>query len=58
MWYISTNVDKVKIFCVLHDKVALLTGRCSERGKRNYHQIIFRKVLILVLTIRKTLIKR
>ena len=45
MWYISTNNDKVKIFCVLHDKVALLTGRFSERGKRNCHQRILRKVL-------------
>ena len=26
-----TNIDKVKIFHVLHDKVALLTRRRSER---------------------------
>ena len=51
--YIDTDIDKVKIFCVLHDKVALLTRRCSERGTRNRHQRVFRKVLILVLTIRK-----
>ena len=25
-----TNIEKVKIFCVIHDKVALLTRRCSE----------------------------
>ena len=24
------NIDKVKIFCVIHDKVVLLTRRCSE----------------------------
>ena len=41
-----TNISKVKIFSkVLHDKVALLTRRCSERGTWNRHQIIFRKVL-------------
>ena len=43
-----TNIDKAKIFYVIHDKVALLT-RCSEWGTRNQHQRIFRKVL----TIRK-----
>ena len=52
--YLSyTNIDKVKIFCVLHDKVALLTRRYSERETRNRHQRIFRKVLTM-----KTLIKR
>ena len=46
LYYSSyTNIDKVKIFCVLHDKVALLRKRCSERGTRNRHQRIFRKVL-------------
>ena len=25
-----TNIDNVKIFCVIHDKVVLLTRRCSE----------------------------
>ena len=34
---------------VIHDKVALLTRRCSDWGTRNRHQRIFRKVL----TIRK-----
>ena len=47
--YLYYNIDKVKIFCVIHDKVALLTRRCSEWGTRNRHQRIFRKVL----TIRK-----
>ena len=44
--YISINIDQVKIFCVLHDKVALLTRRCSEQATRNRDQINFRKVLI------------
>ena len=48
-----TNIDKVKIFCVLHDKVALLRRRYSERETRNRHQRIFRKVLTM-----KTLIRR
>ena len=51
-----TNIDTVKIFCVLHDQVALLTRRCSEWETRNRHQIIFRKVL--TIGIQKTLIKR
>ena len=46
---ICTNIGKVKIFCVLHNKLALLTRTCSEWGTRNGHQIIFREVL----TIRK-----
>ena len=29
-----TNIEKVKIFCVLHYKIALLTSRCSEWGTR------------------------
>ena len=37
------------MFCVLHDKVALLTRTCSEWRTRNCHQILFTKVL----TIRK-----
>ena len=40
-----TNINKVKAFCVLHDKVALLTRRYSERERRNRHQIIFRKLI-------------
>ena len=28
---------------ILHDKVVLLTRRCSEWGTRNHHQIIFWK---------------
>ena len=42
---LSTNIDIVKIFFVLHSKVALLTKRCSEFGTRSRHQRIFRKVL-------------
>ena len=42
-----SNIDKVKIFCVLHDKVALLTRRCSEWGATDCHQIIFRTVLTI-----------
>ena len=48
-----TNIDKVKIFCVLHDKVALLTKRYCQWETRNRHQRIFRKALTM-----KTLIKR
>ena len=41
----NTNIDKVKIFCAIHDKVALLTRRYSDEcGTRNRHQRIFRKV--------------
>ena len=42
-----SNIDKVKMFCVLHDKVALLTRRRSEWGKTDCHRIIFRKVLTI-----------
>ena len=38
-----TNIDKVEMFYVLHNKVALLTRRHSEWGTRNRHQTIFRK---------------
>ena len=38
-----TNIDKVEVFCVLHDKVSLPT-RCLERGTGNRQQIIFGKV--------------
>ena len=51
--FIVSNIDKVKIFCVLHDKVALVSTRYSEQETRNRHQRIFRKVLTM-----KTLIKR
>ena len=44
-----TKVDKVKIFCVLHDKVALLTRRRSERGTRNRYKIISRKLLTIYI---------
>ena len=33
-----TDIDKVKIQRQSHDKVALLTRRCSERGTRNRQQ--------------------
>ena len=39
-----TNIEKVEKLHVLHDKVALLIRKCFERGTRNHHQIIFRKV--------------
>ena len=42
LWH--TNVDKVKIFYSIHNKVALLSNRCSEWGIRNCHQRIFRKI--------------
>ena len=42
-----TNIDKVKIFCVSLDKVALQTRKCSEQGTRNRQQRIFRKVLTI-----------
>ena len=42
---LSTNIDIVKIFCVLHNKVALLTRDVLKWGTRNPHQRIFRKVL-------------
>ena len=44
-----TNIGKIKIFSVIHDKFAMLTRRCSEWGTRNRHQNIFRQVL----TVRK-----
>ena len=34
----NTNIDKVEVFHVLHDNVAVLMGRRSERGTRNCHQ--------------------
>ena len=45
--YTYTNIDKVKIFYVIHNEVALLTRKCSERGTRNCHQRMFRKVLTI-----------
>ena len=39
-----TDIEKVEIFHVLHNKVALLLRRRSKRGTRNHHQIIFSKV--------------
>ena len=40
----NTNIEKVEILYVLHDKVTLLRRRRSERGTRNCHQRMFRKV--------------
>ena len=42
---LSTNTDIVKIFCVLQNKVALLTRDVLRGGTRNCLQRIFRKVL-------------
>ena len=41
--FCNTNIEKIEILHVLHDTVALLMRRRSERGARNCHQIIFRK---------------
>ena len=41
---IYTSIDKAEMFHVVHNKVALLKRRRSERGTRNRHQRIFRKV--------------
>ena len=40
----ASNIENVEIFHGLHDKVALLMRRRSERGTRNRHQNIFGKV--------------
>ena len=37
----ASNTENVKIFHGLHDKVALMMRRRSERGTRNRHQKIF-----------------
>ena len=39
-----TNIKKVETLYVLHDKVALLMRKRSERGTRNRHRRILRKV--------------
>ena len=36
----ASNTENVEIFHSLHDKVALLTRRRSERGTRNRHRKI------------------
>ena len=43
----ASNTENVEIFHGLHDKVALLMRRRSERGTRNRHQNIFGKVQIM-----------
>ena len=53
-----TNIDKVEVFHILHNKAALLTRRHSERGLRNRHQIIFGKVGPYSSIQQKMLIKR
>ena len=45
---VYTNIDKVEIFHVLCNKVALLTMRHSQRGARNRHQRVFRKVWTII----------
>ena len=45
--YAYTNTDQVKIFCVIHSEVALLTRKCTEWGTRNCHQRMFKKVLTI-----------
>ena len=42
--FCNTNIEKVEILHVLHDKIALLMRRRSERGTRNCHQRLLRKV--------------
>ena len=43
--FLYTNIDKVKMFHVLQNKVAPLTRRCSELGnKKSSSPKIFRKV--------------
>ena len=42
--FCNSNIGKVYILHVLHDKVALLMRRRYERGTRNCHQNSFRKV--------------
>ena len=44
-------MEKVEIFHVLRNKVALLMRRRSEQGTRNCHQPIFRKVFIICIYI-------
>ena len=47
LYYNFPNINNAEIFYALHDKVALLTRRRSELGKRNCHQIIVRNVLTM-----------
>ena len=42
--FCDSNIEKVEILHLLHDKVALLMRKHSERGTRNCHQKGFRKV--------------
>ena len=44
--FCNSNIEKVEILHVLHDKVALLMRRRSERrGTKNCHQFLERFVL-------------
>ena len=47
--FCNTNIEKVEILHVLHDKVALLIRRRSERGTRNCHQRVCRKVCTIYI---------
>ena len=50
MYYSKTsNIEKVQIFYVLHEKVALLMKRRYKRGTRNCHRKFFRKVWTIEL---------
>ena len=40
---LSTNIDKVEIFRVLHEKISLLTRRRSEQNMKSFAKN-FRKV--------------
>ena len=45
--FCNSNIEKVEILHVLHNKVALLMRKHSEWGTRNCHQKSFRKVWII-----------
>ena len=44
-----TNIGRVKIFYVLHHKVALLARRCSELGTRNRHFFKFNNDFAIII---------
>ena len=45
----TSNIEKVEIIHVLHNKVTLLMRRRSEQGTRNCHKNIFRNVLTMYI---------
>ena len=53
LYLLYTYISKVEIFhvLVLHNKVAMLTRKLSERGTRYRHERIFRKVLTIYISI-------